>query len=293
MKRGLHSEDSATASVVGTLLGLTILIMLVSVIVNGYIPLWMEEKEAEHQTTAQNDFLGLKSRADQLTLDAKLSGSESLVSHTGITLGTKGVGIFSPDSTGDVSLNSYRSICTISTGSGVQLAATGNIYFTSSYTYYEEQELIFENGAIIAAQGAGEWVIAGPGFNLINDTGNKTLFFTMTSLLGQPDSAGGSKKVDLVMQTKTFQNETTIYPGTSPEDITITIESRYLDAWEDFFVSTLRASGFREDPGLDFYTTRGISPQGFSTLNVILNDIDRAELGFAGIFIRIEHGFVT
>ena len=293
MRSGFRSKRSASASVVGTLLGLTILIMLVSLIVNGYIPVWMEEKEAEHQTTVQNDFMELKSRTDQLTLDAKLSGSESLVSHTGITLGTKGVGIFSPDSTGDLSLNSYRSVCNISTSSGVQLMATGNIYYESSYTYYEEQELIYENGAVIAKSSGGQWVVAGPGFNLINDTGNKTLFFTMTSLLGQPDSAGGSKKVDLVMQAKTYQNETTVFPGTSPEDITITLESRYLDAWEDFFVGILEDSGFREGTGSDFYTSRGTSPQGFSTLKVTLNDIGRAELGFSGIFTRIEHGFVT
>jgi hypothetical protein len=280
----LDRREEGTASVIGTLLAISILLSIFSIIVTGFVPRWGEDREADHMKEVYSEFARLKASIDQQILDCKNTNGPSIVTYTPISLGMQTVPIFTASSTGNLAMNEALVRWDVSSENATDIMiSNGYVQFASNNIYVEDIKYVLECGGVIAEQGGNAVVRIGPQFNAYIQSGELTVDYTLVSLLGDSDSMGGSDTHGIVTQCTTYVNDTYDYPA-SPEDVTITIKSRFTEAWSVYFSTTLQEMGLVKGAGGDFTTTI-TSP---STLELEFNDVDHLRLGYASVKVRLE-----
>jgi hypothetical protein len=252
-----------------------------TLITSVWLPVWMEEKEANQIRSVSSDFGNIKATIDNQILQ----GDTTLIVASPVTLGTEGFSYFGEDSAGSFSINHFRDdeleyICNVRNESGVvNVTCTGGMKYNSKNQYYVNQELAYENGAIILSQGDGEIVRIGPQFTVEKFGPVIEVKFVLITLSGVETSIQGTSTVLFQTQLVTYTSEEYIFNPSSW--LNITVVSEYTTAWSQYLNNTLIEAGLA--PGTDYNLAAGN--------NTIWGDIAAVQffdLGYALIKSHID-----
>jgi len=208
---------------------------------------------------------------------------------TPLTLGTEGVPIVGSDTSGTFSINYFRGdipefYCNIHNQSGqLNVTATGGMKYASNNHDFVDQELAYENGAILLMQDRDEQVIkVGPQFTVERLGPTVKVSFVLITVSGVETSMEGVGTVLIRTQLITYTSSTNSF--VLAEWLNLTMITEYPDAWFRYFNDALLDVGLV--PGTDFEETiTGTSPR---VLNVHIKNVKYFDLGYALIEASLE-----
>ena len=246
----MRDEDEGAAGVVAILLAILIVLLLITLVTSVWMPVWMKDREARHMRAASSDFSKIKATIDNLVIQ---KDTNSMVSSP-LTLGTEGIPVFGSDSSGTFSINYFRGdvpefSCNIRNQSGaVNVTSTGGLKYVSRNVEYVNQELAYENGAIMLAQGTGEIVRTGPQFTVEKVGPVVKVSFVLITVSGVETSMEGVSTVLIRTQLVTYTSQTfSFFVSTW---LNITVMTEYPTAWFRYFNNALIDAGL--NPATDF-----------------------------------------
>jgi len=242
--RKMKWDNEGVASTIGTIMALMIFLSILSMFTNQYVPVWMEDNEAEHMNIVFNQFGNMKAAIDNQILFARIAELTSshyaaIPNYNPITLGSGCVPVLASPTGSQLSLNPNEGECKVSfsyTAGDVSETSQGNIKIYVINRYYIPQTIIYENGALIKSQSEGDFIRAEPEFSVENKSGNVDVTFTQISLYGKNNSLAGIGTE--AVHTKVLSVDSQEY-----ENITsylyINITTKYGSAWRNYFNLTL------------------------------------------------------
>jgi len=281
----VRQDEEGAAGVVAILLSILVVLLLVTLITSVWMPVWMKDREARHSRTAASDFGNIKAMIDNQVLQ----GDTNFIMATPLTLGTEGVPIVGSDTTGTFSINYFRGdvpefYCNIRNQSGqLNVTATGGMKYSSNNRDYVDQELAYENGAILLMQDENEQVIkVGPQFTVEKLGPTVKVSFVLITVSGVETSMEGVGTVLIRTQLITYTSSQNSF--VSAQWLNLTMITEYPDAWFRYFNDQLVEIGLV--PGVDFEETiTGTAPK---VLNVHIAKVKYFDLGYALIESSLE-----
>jgi hypothetical protein len=160
------TTDSALVGIVSAILIVGLIVAVISIIQVVYVPIIMEQREAEHMDMVAKEFSSLTSVID----DQAANGRKGIPIPTFVTLGNKELPfLVSSKAFGtleildDPLLDTVRSL-TVTNSSGSQTFPIGVITYSSDNAYYLEQSYTYEAGAMIVSQSQGNMMMIPPFF---------------------------------------------------------------------------------------------------------------------------------
>jgi type II secretory pathway pseudopilin PulG len=277
----LREEDEAAAGVVAIMLAILVVILLVTMVTSVWMPVWMEKREANQIQKVTSDFGNIKATIDNQILQGDTAFSVA----NPVSLGTEGFAMFGTDSSGTFSINHFRNdeleyFCNVQNESGeVNITATGGMKYSSNNQYYVDQDLAYENGALILNQGDGEVVRIGPQFTVEKFGPVVKITFVLITISGIETSIQGTSTILFQTQLVTYTSASHLF--TPPEWLNMTMITEYTTAWSRFFNNTFIDAGLI--PGNDFV----LSISG-DFINVGIKNVQFFDLGFALMKTDIE-----
>ena len=231
----LWDENEGVVGIVVAVLLLGLFISIITTIQTIYVPAWMEQKEAEHMENVANQFSMLK-----FAIDTQIISEKPMPISTSIELGSKEMPFFlSSKSYGSLEILEDEFGLSINTRAGdVFDYSFGTIKYTSKNAYFLNQDYIYEGGAIIMNQLKGNVMTILPSFSADLDpyTTDIILEFNIINISRVKDKTSVSGFGTYPIKTR-FSN------SSSPVSITavtsISINTSYISAWENFFNRTL------------------------------------------------------
>jgi hypothetical protein len=263
--KSLFNSESGVATVIATVLLLSIIFAVLVAIRVEYVPEWKIDAEKTHMNEVQEDMTELKSTADVISL---LTTSNSNFSASGFpvtipfSMGGGEIPIFEPSkSSGTLSINKECCIMTIvpirSSGTGssqilenATVINCGGITYHSNNRKYLDQTLRYENGALILAQEEKSLMKQLPSFNIQETNNNYTVSIQVIKIIGKPDAL--SSNTDLSLRLTGVSKNVT-YNSSDTGDIdsfNCTIITDYPDAWISYLNETAKNAGL--DYGTDY-----------------------------------------
>ena len=244
-------------------MALLVFLTFLSLIVNQYVPVWMKDSEAAHMSVALGQFSDFKSSVDLQMLSiraAQLSRTHHipLASFTPIQLGIDGVPIFTSPTVGTLMSRpqestwavEFRKNVTLQSGGTATYTITerssGLIRLTVPNRYYVQQDIIYENGAVIRAQRDGHFVRVEPPFSLLRNNQSVELGYTIYSLFGQSSLSGTTTEG---IHHKVIGDDVFIHEDLRT-DVFINATTRYGLAWFSYFNETF--AGAYHVSGVDY-----------------------------------------
>ena len=262
--RSLKDADDGVAGVIVAVLMIGLLVSGIGFIQSVYVPQWMEQKEAEHMDNVAIQFSQLKYSIDTLSVTSQ---SNSQIS-TPITLGSEKLPFLkSMRSYGSINvLPNYHKI-RIDDKNGEQMFyILGSVKYSSTNSYYIDQDYYLENGAIIQNQNSKQIMVVDPVFSVIDleDLEFRVVKFTG---IGMETSASGYGTYPI--KAKFIGSESMFINNV--ENITIYTEN--IAAWKLFFEKELSKSyiTYSIEENLD---NKSIKICFFETEEVDLPDLD-------------------
>ena len=131
--------------------------------------------------------------------------------------------------------------------------ASGTIRYKSSYQYFPNQEITYENGAVLKSQDDGELVYGNFSVTFRNVSTNTTrINLTLVNLTGTkiPAVSGGSTLIRLRLLKRELVSDAFYYPN-----LTLTVNSSCAQACGDWFNKTLEAANLTTPYNLTVNTT--------------------------------------
>lgn len=247
--RRLRADERGVASTVGTVMALLVFLMFLSLIVNQYVPAWMNSSEANHMDGAVGQFADLKGAIDFQVLGALMSQNAGAIyipstASTSVTLGVDGVPLFSSPTAGTLA-SSNSSVWSIHFQSAIHGVlsnvfqnASGQIDLNIQNRYYAPGDIVYDNGAVIRSQPDGQVIRAAPVFQATQSGTNLSVAFELVSLYGSGVVSGTSTQV---VNTKVFGVNQQAF-GSLASNLYINHTSAYGPAWFSFLNSTLSSS---------------------------------------------------
>jgi hypothetical protein len=254
VRRRQRWGEDGVASTVGTIMALMVFMAFLSMFTSQYVPVWMEENEASHMSNAYGQFAALKQAIDMQILAGTIQGTYPVEMFSPIKLGAEGIPMFAAPTAGTLSI--YRSLSfnniSFSYGSGLSnttpysTSAGGSIQLDVENRYYVEQQLIYENDALILKQPDGQYMRATPQFIVTPSGGSYHITMTQVDLRG--DDANfigfGTRGVKTIMRAATTTTYTNLTGAASNNTwIHITQATWYEQAWNTTFNQTLSSAG--------------------------------------------------
>jgi len=252
--RNLRSDEHGVASTVGTMMALLVFLTFLSLIVNQYVPVWMQDAEAAHANGALGQFGTMKGAIDLQVLSALAAKSDyvPVTASTPVTLGTEGVPIFATPTAGSLFIDPDAGSFTVAfdysilTPSGAELRvpvreqSNGSITLDIPNRFSAPQRIVYENGAVIRYQNDGQVIRAQPTFLVARTDNTIRLGFQLVSLYGSGRVSGTNTEV---VNSRMYAIDRQTY-NRFPGDAVIRIDhtSAYGRAWYTFFNSTLAAT---------------------------------------------------
>lgn len=277
----LREEDEAAAGVVAIMLSILIVILLVTMVTSVWMPVWMEKREANQIHKVSSDFGNIKATIDNQILQGDTAFSVA----NPVSLGTEGFAMFGTDSSGTFSINHFRNdeleyYCNVQNGSGeVNITATGGMKYTSNNQYFVDQEIAYENGALILNQGDGEIMRIGPQFTVEKFGPVVKVTFVQITVSGIETSIQGTSTILFQTQLVTYTSASHLF--SPPEWLNLTMITEYTIAWSRYFNNSMIDAGLV--PGTDFV----LSISGdFITMGI--KNVQFFDLGYALIKTDIE-----
>jgi hypothetical protein len=244
MKRIIKkTTDSAVVGMVTAMLLIGLIIMVLSIVQLVYVPIIMEQREAEHMDRVTEQFALLTSIIDNQAADER----KGIPIASFLTLGSKELPILvSSKAYGNLEVleNSYT--ITIQNDSTSNSFPIGIITYSSKNMYYLDQSYSYEAGAMIVSQSQGNKMIVRPGFFInYNSTLNiVNISFDVINIssIGQKTIAAGYGICGI--QTE-FSDISTNIIYTDINNITIA--SSFSHAWYGFLNRTLMEAGLNSE----------------------------------------------
>ena len=278
----LREDEGGAAGVVAIMLAILVVILLVTMVTSVWMPVWMEKREANQIRSVTSDFANIKATIDNQILQ----GDTAISVANPVTLGTEGFSAFGSDSSGTFSINHFRDdeleyYCNVKNTTGaVNVTCTGSMKYNSHNNHYVDQELAYENGAIILDQGDGEVVRIGPQLTVEAFGPVVKVDFVMITVSGIETSIQGTSTILFQTQLVTYVSDTYLF--IDPDWHNFTMITEYTSAWTRYFNNTLIEAGLT--PGTDYNLTLS----GDSTIHVDIANVQFFDLGFALIKTDIE-----
>lgn len=263
-------NEDGVASTVGTIMALMVFLAFLSMFMNQYIPVWMEENESSHMNDVYAQFGNLKQAIGMQILVGVIRGDSPVTIHTSVTLGADGIPIFASPTAGYLGVYNHRSYNNVSfsvnVGTGGDLTILdlyspqpgstlgGTIMMEAPNRYYVPQTLAYENDAIILKQEDGEYMKSAPQLIATPSAGGRfELSYTQVDLRGDDTKYVGfgtraiQTKLRSVSST-TFTNMTdqSAPPLNASAVLNITQTTRYENAWYNAFDQLLEDGGMRK-----------------------------------------------
>ena len=243
MKKNIRKLQDSNEGVVGIVVAVLIIglfVIIITTIQTVYVPLWMEQKEAEHMEDIANQFSMLK-----YAIDTQLVTEKPIPISTSIKLGSKEMPFFSSSrSFGNLDILSDQFILSINSGSSVYSNYTfGTIKYSSRNSYFLDQSYIYEGGAVIMEQNKGSIMAISPSFSVQLDPSltpfniNISLNITNITRVKEKISVSGY----WIYPIKT-EYSSSLPPVLKNGVNYIVINTTYPNAWEIFFNRTLTES---------------------------------------------------
>jgi hypothetical protein len=285
MKRILKKlTDSAIVGIVTAILLIGLIVLVISIVQIVYVPIIMEQREAEHMDRVAEQFSFLTSVIDNQAAD----GRKGIPIATFVTLGSKELGFLaSSKAFGSLAVVENSSTIKIQNDSIVNTFPIGTITYSSDNAYYLDQSYTYEAGAMIVSQYQGNKMIVRPYFfvdyNKASNIVDITFEVVNISSIGLKTIAAGYGICGI--QTE-FNDISTDIIFTNISNITIATSFRY--GWFGFINRTLCEAGLNSavnpsqfiltDTGqaikLDFLSSSNL------TVNIIFKIIEiRAQVG--------------
>jgi len=285
-------DKKGTSSIVGALLGISIVLSIMTMVITDYIPRWLEDKEAEHMNNVETDMSNLRASVDQQILDSRLRG-KSYESYSTIELGTRSFTPFTVDSTGTFDIIPDSSHAWIGNSSMHFVESFGKMVYQSYNIHYIDQDYIFENGALILKQESDDTMKfrISPQFSISKVGGSVNVTFSMIIISGAPDTVVGSQHIKVKTQVLNYATESYIWAG--GETITYWINTSYGSAWNNYFQSAFSDAGI---PG-SFYTitmlSTGNENHPWTEFKLEISNVNRLDIGAGELDVSIDYGWKT
>lgn len=240
IKRNLKKIRDSNEGAVGVVVTILLIVLIFSVITmvqTVYVPIWTEQKEAEHMEDVANQFSMLKFAIDTQSLIQK----DNPIS-TSITLGNREMPFLSSSrSFGSLDVLNNEFSLTVQNGTdNFSYYSFGIIKFSSNNAYFLDQSYIYEGGAVIMDQLQGNIMTIQPSLKseIIN---NEEINLTLNII-----NVSGIEGKTSVSGYGTYPIKTIFSKSRSPIVITevdnLNISTDYPNAWEIFFNKTLSES---------------------------------------------------
>jgi len=273
--RNLSDCNQAVVGIVVAVLLIGLAVTILSVVQLVYVPNWMEEIESEHIDEVFNQFCQLKLVID--TQSAIKKNYTPIV--TSINLGVNKIPFFmSTRAAGGLDIIDDACIVNISNGTKIYTYYLGTIRFTSANAYYipdQSISFIYENGALITSQTAGNALNIKPSFAFENNT----IYINMVDI-----SSVGGKISKYGYDIEHIRTEYFYIPG-NPIVIKnvnyLEITTNYPDIWGSFI------SGYLTYKGIDVT----IIPSG-NKVGIQFPAGINFELSITGIYAQIGPGWI-
>ena len=277
----LRREREAAAGVVSILLSILVIIILLTLVTTVWMPEWMQDIESDHMREVGSQFGDMKANIDKQIL----KGDTKFVIGNPVTLGAQGFAVFGSDSTGTFSINSFRDddleyYCNVQNESAaVNVTATGGMKYMSHNAHYVNQQLAFENGAIILKQGSGEVVRVGPQFSVEKHGPVTHVTFVLITVSGAEASIRGTGTI--LVQTQLVTYTTSQNDFVDPTWLNMSLVTEFPIAWARYFNNTLIEGGLTN--GADFFTT-------YTSNSVYVNmaNVTSFDMGYALFNVEIQ-----
>ncbi len=277
----LRQDEEGAAGVVAIMLAILVVIMLVTMVTSVWMPVWMEKREANQIRQVTSDFGNIKATIDNQILQGDTAFSVA----NPVTLGTEGFSAFGSDSSGTFSINHFRDdeleyYCNVRNTTGaVNVTCTGGMKYQSNNNYYVDQEIAYENGAIILDQGDGEVVRIGPQLTVEKFGPVVKIDFVLITVSGIETSIQGTSTILFQTQLVTYTSASHLF--IDPDWLNITMITEYTTAWTRYFNNTLIEAGLT--PAVDYNLT-----VVDTTIHLGIANVQFFDLGFALIKTDIE-----
>ncbi len=278
----LREDEDGAAGVVAIMLAILVVILLVTMVTSIWMPVWMEKREANQIRQVTSDFANIKATID----NEILQGDTSISVANPVTLGTEGFSAFGEDSSGSFSINHFRDdeleyYCNVRNSTAdVNVTCTGGMKYVSNNNYYVDQELAYENGAIILDQGDGEVVRIGPQLTVEKFGPVVKVDFVMITISGIETSITGTSTILFQTQLVTYTSASHLF--VDPDVLNITMITEYTAAWTRYFNNTLI------EAGLTPVTDYNLTLLDDTTILLSIANVQFFDLGFALIKTDIE-----
>src|SRR5579863_9369375 len=246
-RRRLSRQREGVVAVVGTLLSLLVFLALFGIFITQFLPLWMNENEAQFTGQTQAAFATMKSNADlQATLGAPaVMATPFVMASQGVPLlaqPTPGVLSFIPSQPG-VFANVTVTPGPANSQPLYQNFSLGVVQMSLANRYYSPQVFEFEDDAVIQSQSAvSQLVLYPPGLS-INVTGNQVgVTLTLLQLAGnasQTVSTGTQEVYSHYLFTQSYTSNST----SNIVHATLKLGTFFPCAWVTFLLSAFQNAG--------------------------------------------------
>jgi hypothetical protein len=278
------TTDSAVVGMVSAILIIGLIVAVISIIQVIYVPVIMEQREAEHMDKVTEQFGSLTSIIDSQASN-KMKGVPIA---TFVTLGNKELP-FLVSSKAFGTLEILNKSCTvtishtpINSTAQTSIFPIGTIAYSSTNAYFLNQNYTYEAGAMIVSQSQGNLMMCLPGFfvdfNSKTNTVNISFDVVNISSVGKKTIAGGFG---------TYPIQTEFYDISINKTYTnvdyITITTPHSNSWSDFMNRSLKEADLK-------YNTHFILTESGPTLKLKFLPPITVEVIFKIIDIRAQIG---
>jgi len=235
------TTDSAVVGIVTAILLIGLIVLVISIVQIVYVPIIMEQREAEHMDRVAEQFAFLTSVIDNQAAE----GNKGIPIATFVTLGSKELGLLaSSKAFGTLEVLENSGAITIQNESMTNTFQIGTICYSSNNAYYLDQSYTYDAGSMIVSQSQGNKMMVRPNFfvdyNKTRNIVNISFDVVNISSIGSKIIAAGYGICGI--QTEFIDISTNI---TYTDVSTMTIATSFSPAWFVFISRSLIDAGLK------------------------------------------------
>ena len=235
------TTNSAVVGIVTAMLLIGLIVTVISIFQLVYVPIIMEQREAEHMDRVAEQFGFITSVIDNQAAD----GRKGIPIAAFVTLGSKELPfLVSSKAYGTLEVLENSSTINIQNNSVNNIYPIGTIKYSSNNVYYLDQSYTYEAGAMIVSQSSGNKTLVRPSLNIdynkVSKIVNISFDVVNISSVGQKTIAAGSGTCGI--QTEFYDISTNI---TFKDVSNMTITTSFSNAWFVFINQSFMEAGLK------------------------------------------------
>ena len=237
------TTDNAMVGIVTAILLIGLIVIVISIIQIVYVPIIMEQREAEHRDRVAKQFGFLTSIIDDQAANEK----RGIPIASFVTLGSKELPLLvSSKAYGTLEVIENSCSINIENQSTTNAFSIGKITYSSTNAYYLDQSYIYEAGAMIVSQYQGNKMMVRPGFsvdyNKTNNLVNISLNVVNISSVGLKTIAAGYGTYGVQTEFSDISKNIIINNVNN-----LTIATNFSNAWLVFINNLLMEAGLNSE----------------------------------------------